>query len=189
MLVAVLQPDKLAAFNITTLEQDMRQDLLVEPDLGIPISLLDTERYAVPDHKPPLAPEDAALLAVRHMRPHSKGSGCTASAMHQHLSSPCMHTSRATKDVAAFIIMWPQGPSTGGGEGITGPSPGKTRERLRGEGTELSWLMRTTYIAPDVNTERKQAAAAATPTGDADLGTADLDAQIAEIEVPLHPSQ
>jgi hypothetical protein len=69
MLVAVLQPDKLAAFNITTLEQDMRQDLIVEPDLGIPISLLDTERYAVPDHKPPLAPEDAALLAVRHLSP------------------------------------------------------------------------------------------------------------------------
>ena len=64
MLVAVLQPEKLAAFNITTLEQDMRQDLIVEPDLGIPISLLDTERYAVPDHRPPLAPEDAVLLAV-----------------------------------------------------------------------------------------------------------------------------
>jgi hypothetical protein len=65
MLVAVLQPERLAAFGVTSLEREMRQDLILEPDLGIPISLLDTQRYAVPDHRPPLAPEDAALLAHR----------------------------------------------------------------------------------------------------------------------------
>jgi hypothetical protein len=45
--------------------------------------------------------------------------------------------------------------------------------------------MRTTYIASDANTERKQQAAAATRSADAALGAADLDAQIAEIEVRL----
>ncbi len=64
MLVAVLQPDKLSQFNITTLEQDMRQDLILESGVGIPLSLLDTQRYAVPDIAHPLAPEDAALVMV-----------------------------------------------------------------------------------------------------------------------------
>jgi len=65
MLIAVLQPDILSQFNITSLERDMRQDLILEGGIGIPLSVLDTERYAVPDISPPLAPEDAALLMVR----------------------------------------------------------------------------------------------------------------------------
>ncbi len=65
MLVAPLQPEKLAAFSLTTLERNPRRDLVQEADLGIHISLLDTERFSVPDVVPPLAPEDAALLVVR----------------------------------------------------------------------------------------------------------------------------
>ena len=80
MLVAVLQPEKLAAFAVTTLEREMRQDLILEPDLGIPISLLDTQRYAVPDHRPPLAPEDAALLAVRARASMLAASACMVAA-------------------------------------------------------------------------------------------------------------
>ena len=83
---------------------------------------------------------------------------------------------------ASFGLM-AQGLSTGGTEGMTG-SPGKAGERLRGEGTELNWLMRTTYIAPDMGGERKQQKSAAASVGeDAVVGVADRDAQIAEIEV------
>ena len=70
----------------------------------------------------------------------------------------------------------------GGAEGTAGTGPGKARERLRGEGAELSWLMRTTYIAAEANAERKQAAADADVADPAAPGV-DLDAQIAEIEV------
>lgn len=64
MLIAPLQPEKLAQFSLTTLERNPRRDLVQDADLGIHISLLDVERYSVPDSAPPLAPEDAALLAV-----------------------------------------------------------------------------------------------------------------------------
>ena len=64
MLIAPLQPEKLAQFSLTTLERNPRRELVQDADLGIHISLLDIERYSVPDTAPPLAPEDAALLAV-----------------------------------------------------------------------------------------------------------------------------
>ena len=64
MLIAPLQPEKLAQFSLTTLERNPRRELVQDADLGIHISLLDVERYSVPDSLPPLAPEDAALLAV-----------------------------------------------------------------------------------------------------------------------------
>lgn len=64
MLIAPLQPEKLAQFSLTTLERNPRRDLVLEADLGIHISLLDIKRYSVPDNPQPLAPEDAALLAV-----------------------------------------------------------------------------------------------------------------------------
>ncbi|CAL8470183.1 g9725 [Coccomyxa elongata] len=132
MLVAILQPEKLSQFNLTTLEQDMRQDLILEGGVGIPLSLLDTQRYAVPDHLPSLAPEDAALV---------------------------------------------MGPTTDEGPGAV-----KRRERLRGEGAELSWLMRTTYIANDMEERRQQKNAEKSGAADIEGEAFDRDAQIATIE-------
>ncbi|EIE25956.1 hypothetical protein COCSUDRAFT_64915 [Coccomyxa subellipsoidea C-169] len=139
MLVAVLQPDKLSQFNITTLEQEMRQDLILESGVGIPLSLLDTQRYAVPDIAQPLAPEDAALV---------------------------------------------MGPTTEEGPGAT-----KRRERLRGEGTELSWLMRTTYIANDMEERRQQRSAEKSGVAATEDEAIDRDAQIAAIEATFEEAR
>lgn len=66
MLLPPLNPQELAAFSLTSLEKDMKRDMLFEPDLGIPISMLDIERYTIPyasaGDKPPLHPDDAELL-------------------------------------------------------------------------------------------------------------------------------
>ncbi|BDA44202.1 RNA polymerase II-associated factor 1 homolog [Coccomyxa sp. Obi] len=139
MLVAVLQPEKLSQFNITTLEQDMRQDLILEGGVGIPLSLLDTQRYAVPDHLPALAPEDAALV---------------------------------------------MGPTT-----EEGPGAVKRRERLRGEGAELSWLMRTTYIANDMEERRQQKNAEKSGAAHTEGEAFDRDAQIATIEASFEEAR
>lgn len=72
LLVTPLQPDKLAAFRLTTLEKDpksfleifSKQALFTTSELGVPINLLDIERYAVPSMPPELDPEDLALLEV-----------------------------------------------------------------------------------------------------------------------------
>lgn len=69
MLHAPIQPEKLARFSLTTLETDTRRDLGVERDLGLPISTLYVDRYAVPDGEVQLAPEDYALIQV--MRLHN----------------------------------------------------------------------------------------------------------------------
>ena len=45
--------------------------------------------------------------------------------------------------------------------------PGAARERLRGEQTELNWLMRTTYIAHDAPGKVRQKDSAALPNGEA----------------------
>ena len=45
--------------------------------------------------------------------------------------------------------------------------PGAVRERLRGEQTELNWLMRTTYIAHDAPGKARQKDSAALPNGEA----------------------
>ncbi len=65
MLVAPLNAQQLAAFRLTTLERDPKRDLVLEPDLGIPLSVFDVDRYSVPPVPPPLAPEDQALLEAR----------------------------------------------------------------------------------------------------------------------------
>lgn len=64
LLVAPLQPEKLAKFAITSLERSSKRDLPLEPGLGIHISLMDTSEYSVTDPDAKLAPEDLALLEV-----------------------------------------------------------------------------------------------------------------------------
>lgn len=63
LLVAQPQPDKLAAFEITSLETEPKKDLLFPTDLGIPLSVFDLDRYDCPSVAPPMDPADAALLA------------------------------------------------------------------------------------------------------------------------------
>lgn len=64
MLFPPVQADRLAAYSLTSLEAELRHDLPVLPDLGIPVSLLDAAaRYAAPDKPGTLHPEDAALVA------------------------------------------------------------------------------------------------------------------------------
>ncbi len=64
MLVIPLHPERLAEFKLTRLELDARLEMPMPADLGIPISALDIQRYAVPDDPAPLDPEDAFLLQV-----------------------------------------------------------------------------------------------------------------------------
>ena len=65
LLVTPLQPEKLAQFKLTSLETSAKRALVLEADLGIPINLLDIERFTVPAIPPQLAPEDEALLEVK----------------------------------------------------------------------------------------------------------------------------
>ena len=64
LLVTPLQPEKLALFQLTSLEKSSKRALVLEADLGIPIHLLDIERFNVPLEPAQLAPEDEALLEV-----------------------------------------------------------------------------------------------------------------------------
>lgn len=64
MLVAPVHPEKLAQYGLTTLEENMRREYIVDTDDAIPVSMLDVDRYCVPQYAMPLAPEDAVLLQV-----------------------------------------------------------------------------------------------------------------------------
>ncbi|XP_027334843.1 protein PAF1 homolog [Abrus precatorius] len=54
--------DQYAKYTITSLEKMYKPKLFVEPDLGIPLDLLDLSVYNPPSFRPPLAPEDEDLL-------------------------------------------------------------------------------------------------------------------------------
>ncbi|KAE8669833.1 Protein PAF1-like protein [Hibiscus syriacus] len=54
--------DRFTRCTITTLEKMCKPKLFVEPDLGIPLDLLDLSVYNPPSVRPPLAPEDEELL-------------------------------------------------------------------------------------------------------------------------------
>lgn len=45
LLVTPLDPQQLAKFRLTSLERDPKRDLVLEPDLGIPLSVFDIGRY------------------------------------------------------------------------------------------------------------------------------------------------
>ncbi|CAL5218705.1 g416 [Coccomyxa viridis] len=120
MLISPLDTEGIAKFQLTTLEQQMRQDLPLDGASGIQISMLDIESYAVPENPPPMHPDDKALLM-----------GFNSAA-----------------------------------EERKGPTA--ARERLRGEQSELNWLMRTSYIAHDAPGKAKQRDAAALSNGAAD---------------------
>ncbi|XP_061358373.1 protein PAF1 homolog isoform X2 [Gastrolobium bilobum] len=54
--------DQYAKYTITSLEKLYKPKLFVEPDLGIPLDLLDLSVYNPPSARPPLDPEDEELL-------------------------------------------------------------------------------------------------------------------------------
>lgn len=54
--------DRYTRYTITSLEKMHKPKLYVEPDLGIPLDLLDISVYNPPKVRPPLAPEDEELL-------------------------------------------------------------------------------------------------------------------------------
>ena len=64
MLITPLDTEGISKFQLTTLEKEMRHDLLLDSGSGIQISMLDIDRYIVPEDPPALEPEDAALLLV-----------------------------------------------------------------------------------------------------------------------------
>lgn len=47
MLLPPIRPQELAAFNLTSLEKEMKLDIILPPDLGIPLNALDIEQYSV----------------------------------------------------------------------------------------------------------------------------------------------
>ncbi|GLT65915.1 hypothetical protein SLA2020_383150 [Shorea laevis] len=54
--------DRFTKYTITSLEKMYKPQLFVEPDLGIPLDLLDLSVYNPSSVRPPLAPEDEELL-------------------------------------------------------------------------------------------------------------------------------
>ncbi|KAG4211695.1 hypothetical protein ERO13_A02G117400v2 [Gossypium hirsutum] len=54
--------DRFTKYTITSLEKMYKPKLFVEPDLGIPLDLLDLSVYNPPSVRPPLPPEDEELL-------------------------------------------------------------------------------------------------------------------------------
>ncbi|KAL9350746.1 hypothetical protein Peur_058001 [Populus x canadensis] len=56
------EKDRFTKYTITSLEKMYKPQLYVEPDLGIPLDLLDLSVYNPPSARPLLAPEDEELL-------------------------------------------------------------------------------------------------------------------------------
>ncbi|KAM6585193.1 hypothetical protein CsatB_012195 [Cannabis sativa] len=56
------EKDQYSRYTITSLEKTYKPKLFVEPDLGIPLDLLDLSVYNPPSVRPPLDPEDEELL-------------------------------------------------------------------------------------------------------------------------------
>lgn len=54
--------DQYSKYTITSLEKTYKPKLFVEPDVGIPLDLLDLSVYNPPSVRPPLDPEDEELL-------------------------------------------------------------------------------------------------------------------------------
>ncbi|KAK6914823.1 RNA polymerase II associated factor Paf1 [Dillenia turbinata] len=62
LMMLKLDKDRYTRYAITSLEKMQKPQLYVEPDLGIPLDLLDLSVYNPPKEKISLAPEDEELL-------------------------------------------------------------------------------------------------------------------------------
>ncbi|MCL7040056.1 hypothetical protein MKW94_013033 [Papaver nudicaule] len=67
--------DLYTKYTITSLEKMHKPKLFVEPDLGIPLDLLDISVYNPPDTKQTLAPEDKELLRDAELATPAKQEG------------------------------------------------------------------------------------------------------------------
>lgn len=143
------QPEKLAKFAITSLERNPRQELVLEPGLGIHVGLTDTSEYSVLDDSAQLAPEDLQLIEVT------------------------LQTSDVYKLVASSTFFLLGNKYMQGEHAFTPDSKGpkKVRERLRGSKAELSWLMRTTYISNESDSKRQSVSLAERK----DIGGAEIE--------------
>ena len=86
MLVTPLDTEGISRFQLTTLEQQMGHDLILDSGSGIQISMLNIDRYLIPEHPPVLDAEDAALLTVGHsiqyMHVHEHGTALAENHSH-----------------------------------------------------------------------------------------------------------
>jgi len=89
MLISPLDTEGIAKFQLTTLEQQMRHDLLLDSGSGIQISMLDIDKYFIPGNVPPLHPDDAALLSVSGsaQQLHDSLDNCSIASLMQHYPS------------------------------------------------------------------------------------------------------
>ncbi|GBF92417.1 RNA polymerase II-associated factor [Raphidocelis subcapitata] len=71
LLLSLPEPSELSAFRLTSLERQTRRNLPLPADLGVPITLLDADRYNVPapGEAGPLHPRDAALVEAEVRMP------------------------------------------------------------------------------------------------------------------------
>ncbi|KAG0561502.1 hypothetical protein KC19_9G069500 [Ceratodon purpureus] len=67
--------DRYTRYQFTSLEKNWKHKLHVEPDLGIPLDLLDISNYKRIDASVPLDPEDAALLLDDEVQVKKTASG------------------------------------------------------------------------------------------------------------------
>lgn len=67
--------DRYTRYQFTSLEKNWKHKLHVEPDLGIPLDLLDISNYKKIDASVPLDPEDAALLLDDEVQVKKAASG------------------------------------------------------------------------------------------------------------------
>lgn len=67
--------DRYTRYQFTSLEKNWKHKLHVEPDLGIPLDLLDISNYKKIDASVPLDPEDAALLLDDEVKVKKDSSG------------------------------------------------------------------------------------------------------------------
>ena len=186
LLVKPVTDQQLASFWLTTLEKNPRKDLFLEPDNGVPIKLLDLDQYEIPEHPPPLAPEDEALLAVSRFPQPLLHLPCVTqsvtrsapTSLSPNLAAVQMLAVQAAKDSPCFRSATKT--NSIGAQEAPKKLAGKTMAAGAGAPhQELSWLMRTSYISSGSQQVRKLDAAK--PVEEA--VDESLDAQMDAIEV------
>jgi len=72
LLALPVDPSRHCHYHTTSLETSYQHVLHTEPDLGIPLNLIDPEVYKVKQPKPPLGEEDTVILDIDVSAPASK---------------------------------------------------------------------------------------------------------------------
>lgn len=62
MLLPPLHLQDLAQFQLTTLEKEIKRDMILPRDLGVPITAVNIDKFSILPNLPPLHPRDEALL-------------------------------------------------------------------------------------------------------------------------------